>query len=349
MTMQETKKFQLDTLDGLRGIAVLIVFLSHTSNLNISLIPLADFSGIGKSGVFLFFILSSFLLTYPFIRKGQEAMTPYFLANYGLRRFLRIYPIYFLYLLLGLFTTFLHSRITHSDIPVGIPFDLNVPECIAHLFLLQGKGVTWSILVEFRYYFILPLLALTFSILLKNHLYRSLILVTVLIIVSQFLWPSALSSENDPRLGPYLSIFFMGSFLAVLYNHWQEHQFFRYKSLTIYIEIAGYISLLILFLMIPSVASFVIGRELPFNYNHKQFLLFGVLWSLVVFACIVGYGGLKRFFEIRILRYLGFISFSVYLSHEVVVRILSSRVNVPYLQGWLILGVTILLSHVSWY
>ena len=49
-------KLQINSLDGLRGLAVLAVFLSHTSNKGIFLIPNADFSGIGKSGVFLFFV-----------------------------------------------------------------------------------------------------------------------------------------------------------------------------------------------------------------------------------------------------------------------------------------------------
>ena len=51
------EKLQIDALDGLRGLAVLIVFLSHTSNDGVFLLPSANFSGIGKSGVFLFFVL----------------------------------------------------------------------------------------------------------------------------------------------------------------------------------------------------------------------------------------------------------------------------------------------------
>ncbi len=342
------KKFQLNALDGLRGVAVFIVFLSHTSNLDIFLLPLMDFSGIGKSGVFLFFILSSFLLTYPFIRKGHEAATPNFLANYGLRRFLRIYPVYFLYLLLGLITTSLMAKIVPSDSPIGIPFELNVQEFIAHLFLLQGKEVTWSILVEFRYYFVLPLLALMYALVLKNHLGLSIIVTLILIFLSQIFWPQGTSLENDPRLGPHLCVFFMGSLLAVVYHNWQQKEWFKHTSWVILLEIFGILALLILMLMIPSVASKILGRELAYNYNHQQFILFGFLWFVVVFACIAGYGFLRKFFETPLFRYLGFISFSMYLSHEVVVRLLSSRVTIPYFQGWLMLTITILISHVSW-
>ena len=49
-------------LDGLRGVAVLIVILSHMSIRDMYLAPGLDFSGIGKSGVYLFFVLSAMLL-----------------------------------------------------------------------------------------------------------------------------------------------------------------------------------------------------------------------------------------------------------------------------------------------
>jgi peptidoglycan/LPS O-acetylase OafA/YrhL len=51
-------KIHFSALNGLRGFAVLIVFFSHISNDNMHIFPNLDFSGIGKSGVYLFFILS---------------------------------------------------------------------------------------------------------------------------------------------------------------------------------------------------------------------------------------------------------------------------------------------------
>ncbi|MBK9055180.1 MAG: acyltransferase [Chloroflexi bacterium] len=77
----------MDSLDGLRGLAVLLVILGHTSNREAYFFPGANFAGMGKSGVFLFFILSSFLLTYPFLEKGEEARSKNFLLNYAIRRF----------------------------------------------------------------------------------------------------------------------------------------------------------------------------------------------------------------------------------------------------------------------
>ena len=49
-------------IDGVRGIAVLIVFFSHSAGRKMYLHPNLDFSGIGHVGVYLFFCLSAYLL-----------------------------------------------------------------------------------------------------------------------------------------------------------------------------------------------------------------------------------------------------------------------------------------------
>lgn len=342
------KRFQLDSLDGLRGFAVLMVFLSHTSNVGIYLLPFANFSGIGKSGVFLFFILSSFLLTLPFIKKGNDSKNKNFLMNYLLRRFFRIYPLYFIYLLLGLITSLVLWKIFDLNKPVGIPFVLSLTDFFEHLVLIQGKGVTWSILVEFRYYFVLPVVALTYSILLKNKLFPSIVLTVALIILSQVFWPQSQSVTNDPRLGPYLPIFFMGSLLAVIFHRWQESSLGRNKTVVLFVELLGVLSIIILVLMTPSVASIILTEKVADNYNHNQFMLFGLLWSIVVFSCVVGSGVLRKFFENPFLRYLGFISFSVYLLHVIVFGIVEKvGAEIP-MRGWITLVLTVAVSHISW-
>jgi len=53
---------RLAALDGLRGVAVLFVLLSHTSPYFPSIHPAFNFKGAGKYGVYLFFLLSAYLL-----------------------------------------------------------------------------------------------------------------------------------------------------------------------------------------------------------------------------------------------------------------------------------------------
>ena len=76
-------------LDGLRAIAFLLVFLFHTR-----------YGTFGWIGVQLFFVLSGFLITGILLDMKRHLNTGvYFLKFYG-RRFLRIIPLYYLYLLL---------------------------------------------------------------------------------------------------------------------------------------------------------------------------------------------------------------------------------------------------------
>lgn len=350
-------KLQLNSLDGLRGSAILLVLLSHTSNAGINLFPFINFSGVGKSGVFLFFVLSAFLLTLPFVKKGAEAVNKYFLMNYLIRRIFRIYPLYIFYLLLALLTSLVLWKIFNLDRPLGIPFYLSPNDFFGQLFLMQSRGVTWSILVEFRYYFILPILAITYATILKNNVILSTILTIILIVLNDFVWPEMVPPElvtNDPRLRTYLPIFLIGSLLAVLVHRWETSSLSHNKSAVQILEIFGVLAILILIFMIPSVHAYFYGRqiseEFSSNYNQNQLLLFGLLWSIVVFACVAGSGYLKTIFETTLLRFMGFISFSVYLIHVIVLQLVTAFVKVPMpMQGWMVLVLSIIISYASWW
>ena len=108
------RELHVKSLDGLRGIAVLFVVLSHSSIEGFFSWSPLDFKGIGKTGVYLFFILSAFLLDRQIIfklRKGQ-ADNLYWL-NYVIRRFLRIYPLFAVALIVDwLVTTQLNLNLT---------------------------------------------------------------------------------------------------------------------------------------------------------------------------------------------------------------------------------------------
>jgi peptidoglycan/LPS O-acetylase OafA/YrhL len=378
------RRFQIDALDGVRGLAVLLVFLSHCSNKGVSLVPYTDFRGMGKTGVWLFFLLSSFLLTYPFIAKGKQSFTLPSLTNYAWRRVLRVYPLYFLYCLLALATTpFVSHLIPDGAVPTsgrepGIPFLLTPLEFIEQMLLLKGKGLTWSILVEFKFYFVLPLLAVCFVLLFKRNLWLSGLLTGVSIAAAAYVWPD--SQTNDWRLGPYLPIFLIGSYLALLHWHSHEQEWIQSRRAKISLEVAGWCSLAVLVALIPSVASSLLkalvyfipateswapSPELEYNAFHKQFLLFCSLWAIVLVATIHGYGGLRNLFANNVLRFFGFISFSFYLLHVIVLNAMNTvwhklvdgndwlsptveQLVAGPLLGWSILALTTAVSYVSY-
>lgn len=162
----------LPALDGVRGIAILLVLLSHGVDflgpvpkslpgklwpeiLSVTFLP-------GWGGVDLFFTLSGFLITGILLRsKGSRT---YFSSFYA-RRVLRIFPIYYLFLLASLAGPLLYK-----------PFVLWLPqhplERISYFLYLQNWpvfwqswagmtglwGVYWSLAVEEQFYLIWPTL-----------------------------------------------------------------------------------------------------------------------------------------------------------------------------------------------
>ena len=83
-------------IDGLRGIAILLVMACHLFYINPKSGPILHFiSGVlqkGTCGVPLFFCISGFLISLPFWGRkvcGNEQAVP---SGYGWRRFWKIYP-----------------------------------------------------------------------------------------------------------------------------------------------------------------------------------------------------------------------------------------------------------------
>jgi peptidoglycan/LPS O-acetylase OafA/YrhL len=90
-------------LDGLRALAILLVIPHNSDNFTNSsgfLFPIAALAHAGWIGVQLFFVLSGFLITRNLLHTRN--CTNYLGAFYG-RRMLRIFPLYFLALFVGLF------------------------------------------------------------------------------------------------------------------------------------------------------------------------------------------------------------------------------------------------------
>ena len=316
---------------------MLLVILSHLSNHH-AYVVFANFSGAGKYGVYLFFVLSAFLLTGQFLSKTfAVSFSRYELLNYFFRRFLRIYPLYIMVLMVSWLTTrFLSSYLRGS----GFPYSITAPEFLRHLLLWQGKSVLWSVPVEFKYYFLLPVIALGFFLLRK----RTWLLVgstTITAVLCQWFLSSAVVEGNSIELTQYLPVFLMGSLCALVVKDADLS-----SVPPVCFNVMSYLPLLVVLLLLPGYE-----QRLPYaaigNYLIRNMLFWGTVFSLFILSLYRVDSHVKRALCSRPMTYLGQISFSVYLLHVPLINAVMSVIHQPFIGGLVAIMVFLLASSLS--
>ena len=328
----------IKSLDGLRGLAVLLVLLSHMSLVGMNLYPGLDFSGIGKAGVYLFFVLSAFLLTWQALAANQSPLPSYWLG-YGLRRLCRIYPLY----LVAVLASF---GLTHYAPGHAPKIDATV-DVFQHLTLQAGEGIYWAIPVEFTYYLLLPLVTLVIVGCSRIH-FSGPFIVTVLAIYAAFItWPPADMVANSIGLGPYLAMFLLGSLTAFLCSRHAKVNVLTWD--TRLVELTGWSAVVIALLTVPAMAGAMLDSEIANKTFHRAFIFYGVIWSIAVVAAFHGGTHYGKFFALPVCRFIGRVSFSVYLWHIVILQVVYQHVSVhPSLQFCLTIAITFAISHLSY-
>ena len=193
-------------LDGFRGLAVLFVLLAHSSHAGYD--PLGiDFNHFGSVGVYLFFVLSAYLINRQMLEAlaAQRANLKFWL-RYALRRVLRIYPMY----LLALIASYL-LYVNGFGGPIH-----NVDGILKHLSLTEAKGVFWTIPVEVAYYLISPLLVLA---LWPLYRVRPWLAMLVLLTATLALWYTRFLHLPMPLFLRFAPVLAFGTLLAMAQRH----------------------------------------------------------------------------------------------------------------------------------
>jgi peptidoglycan/LPS O-acetylase OafA/YrhL len=167
---------RIDYIDGLRGLAVLAVVLFHGALLSEGMHKdaplLVNVLYQGGHGVDLFFVLSGFCLAGPTIARMTAGEPHRFdLHAYSARRFIRIVPPFYaaVALLALLAITLSSARMTIHPSILNLA-DITTPAILAQLTFVCDltrcsplTGPFWSMFIEFRWYFILPLALILFT------------------------------------------------------------------------------------------------------------------------------------------------------------------------------------------
>jgi peptidoglycan/LPS O-acetylase OafA/YrhL len=329
----DDKTGHFKSLDGLRGIAVLFVMLSHTSNKGIYFHEYLDFRHTGKLGVFLFFVLSAYLLDRQIVlafRNGTASRQ--FWAHYFLRRFLRIYPLFVVALIVYTAPRLwgFGRIIDFSDIP-------------SHLLLLEGKSIFWSIATEFKFYFLSPLLLYVF-----HHFFKwkpsKILAVLMLLVLSSVIseWVFDLSRTSTLR---YLPFFLMGTTIATFEIVHGQSMGRRLPDR--FLAFAGTLALMMILLSNQALFDRQWGWEIHFQ-SSEYFLIYAVLWGLVLLSAKRGARLIKKITELRVLRFFGAISYSLYLFHLLVLLVIQKSPVPDHLHIYAFFILAVLMATVSY-
>ena len=364
--VNKTSLQKFSELDGLRGIAVLMVMAFHIFNRapgylidnQTFIITLNKIAQIGWAGVDIFFVLSGFLITSILLNTKN---TPHYFKNFYARRILRISPLYFL--VIGAILIFLPFITPHANVHGGQAswpyFLFSLQNWLVIHALKLGVYPTpanplWSLAIEEQFYLIWPMLVFFIS-------RRKLVFLTIAILVGSlifrllFVQLAGMSRDTAPFL--YFSSitrldgFAVGALLAIAYQseHWKRI-FARY-------------SWLLLIVVLPVIAAIMIYSR---NTNPLQIDYYLNTWgySLIALAAgailvILTTGSSetipRRFFRNDALSFFGKYSYAMYLLHFPIMLMV---LNMDFArhrgeQSWFIFvfltfGLTILGSLLTW-
>ena len=151
---------KLQALDGLRGIAITLVFLYHMKGqmpaVNVFFLYLIQYAGVGWVGVDLFFVLSGFLITG--ILLDTRDASNYFSGFYA-RRVLRIFPpCYVTVLIVTALASFglVYNTESYKSLVAAFFYFSNYWNILGLGNLPAGMGILWSLAVEEHYYLLFP-------------------------------------------------------------------------------------------------------------------------------------------------------------------------------------------------
>jgi len=310
---------RLESIDGLRGIACLFVLLYHSSDSfgkiawpRLSLggfaLTQAHFFAYGYGGVDLFFVLSGFCLAYPIVSRPDRAVN---WKQYAINRVRRIVPPYWAAMLLfGGMSLWITHHAVQPFAAAQILGWTGTHQVVYSFFLISDSfnDSFWTLPVEWRWYFVLPILIWLWRRIGGAGVLLCLIPVSLL---SIFLFMPSHQEKLKFLVTPLLTfmpLFGLGIWAASLAagkekQSW-ERQIVRLAPIGVIITLL-------------SVIAFAPMNVPPFDSHWFLFRL--VSWGPLCFFLVLAAtqeGRIKHIFSWQPLVWAGTFSYSLYLIHQ---------------------------------
>lgn len=341
-----------EVIDGLRGSSMLMTIMNHMFFLQILKIPVV-FAHFGLHG---FFILSAFLISSILYKEKEKfgAYKPY-VKNFYIKRILRIFPVYFLYLfavlMLGLAT-----KGTPLQAPLGIIYDLKHYGWMLITFTFNYRELyswlineshlrcmffphLWSISLEEQFYLVAPTLVFFFR---KETIKK--IAIASIIIYPFFRFFGYLYLLNDVKM---ISPFTVDGHdeLSALYDFFYRSSLFQFDAFfygllipLVKIDRKQWLYILFIFFILILIASqtysafqySVAHNETFINsianpmilYKNGQFMSINTMYNLIGFCLVyiaVYYpnSSFNILYKITFFKKIGKIVYGFYIYHPV--------------------------------
>lgn len=333
-------------LNGLRAIAAIAVVITHIT------IKLDEFGLdpyifgtfkdgkpkgliLGPYGVSIFFVLSGFLITYLLLE--EKLQTGINVRKFYLRRILRIWPLYYLYLAIALVTIAAFGLdMNVNSLFFYIFYAANIPSILVTT--LPMLGHYWSLGVEEQFYLFWP-----WVIKKVNKLVLPLIVLIILLVGTKlffhFYSPGSLveSAINITRFHCMM----IGALGAIFYR---EKNKFVLSIMDNKISQALCWGLLFLTAV---------------NKFHFISVIDNEIISMAAIFLIIGQINVKNRLinlETNVFDYLGKISYGIYVVHPLLIFLFSKlffQLNIPspykyFIVFFVIIGITIFTAHLSY-
>lgn len=322
MKEKKDNKIFFEGLNALRFFAALAVIITH--------IELSKNSygiqncwasskivfNLGGLGVYFFFVLSGFLITYLLMMEKEKTGT-IAIKKFYMRRILRIWPLYFLLVLLGFFILpmfqSLHIPFLEPSFHYNFYFNLMLfllmlPNLAFALFpAVPHIGHLWSIGVEEQFYIAWPFIVKKSNKLLKTLVILIGVLVLVKLIVlflsNTFIDSNLLRSFKKLVAMSKFECMAIGGIGAYLYHHQQNIISFVKQPIT---------CLLALFV------TTLIVLYVPEKLQDGQHLIISGLFLIIILNVV---SSNVKWLTTKLFDFLGKISYGIYMYHFMVLPI----------------------------
>jgi peptidoglycan/LPS O-acetylase OafA/YrhL len=331
--------FHIPSLDGIRALSFLLVFVAH-AGLG-SYVP-------GGFGVTIFFFLSGYLIT-TLLRQEYDKTSTISFRGFYLRRTLRIFPPFYLVLLVAVLLTMSGALQAALSAPAVLAQAAYLGNYYAVLNdfvgIAPGTAIFWSLAVEEHFYLVFPLVYLLLRRRVAAPGRQALILAATCAAV--LIWRCALVyGMGQPDLRTYVatdtridSILF-GCILAIYGNPMFDTSRFSRRAWLLGLAPLG----------LALLAFTLAFRDEQFRETFR-YTLQGIA-LIPIFVVAVRYPQIWPFswLNLRWVRFMGTLSYSLYLVHQVYLFLLEQHTGLPALaQAIIALGLSVLTATAIYY